>query len=312
MPGARLSGDSLADVPLRDCLLAAQARGREAARTGYVTRQVPALAEVAPTRFAMAVATVDGAYAHIGDSDAGFSIQSVSKLFALCALLRHDPDAWTDVGWGPTDAGYGSVADLERNHWRPRNPFVNPGALVVTDRLLTHTGDAVGATIELIRGGHPSAPVYSDPLVAQSEMIADHRNSAIAHVLAEHGRLVNDIDRILPQYFAQCAITASVRTIARAGLFLADRTGLHDVLDAATVRRVNAVLLTSGMYGAAGDIAYRIGLPAKSGIGGGVLAVMPGRGTVCVWSPPLDEDGNSAGGVTAIEEFARLAGWSVF
>lgn len=312
MPGTRLSGDSMAGARLRDYLLAAQERGREAARTGHVSRQVPALADVAATRFAMAVATVDGAHAHIGDSGTGFSIQSISKLFALCALLRHDPDAWADVGWGPTDAGYGSVADLERNHWRPRNPFVNPGALVVTDRLLTHTGDAVGATIELIRCGHPGAPVYSDRLVAQSEMIADHRNSAIAHVLAEHGRLVNDIDRVLPQYFAQCAITASVQTIARAGLFLADRTGGHVVLDAATVRRVNAVLLTSGMYGAAGDIAYRIGLPAKSGIGGGVLAVMPGRGTVCVWSPPLDGDGNSAGGVTAIEEFARLAGWSVF
>lgn len=312
MPGTRLSGDAMAAARLREYLVAAQARGREVARTGHVTRQVPALAGVAETGFAMAVATVDGAHAHIGDYDAGFSIQSVSKLFALCALLRHDPDAWTDVGWGPTDAGYGSVADLERNHWRPRNPFVNPGALVVTDRLLTHTGDAVGATIELIRGGNPGAPVCSDPLVAQSEMIADHRNWAIAHVLAEHRRLVNDIDRILPQYFAQCAITASAQTVARAALFLADRAGKHVVLDVATVRRVNAVLLMSGMYGAAGDIAYRIGLPAKSGIGGGVVAVMPGRGTVCVWSPPLDGDGNSAGGVAAIEEFARLAGWSVF
>ena len=99
--------------------------------------------------------------------------------------------------------------------------------------------------------------------------------------------------------------------MAKAALFLADRDTTTAPLDAATIRRVNAVLLTSGMYGAAGDIAYRIGLPAKSGIGGGVLAVMPGKGTVCVWSPPLDADGNSAGGVAAIEEFARLAGWSV-
>lgn len=316
MPGTRTPSVSVVSEQMHECLRAAEVRGRRAALRGKVSRQVPALASVPPSRFAMAVATVDGAEAYIGEATTGFSIQSLSKLFALCALLRHEPDVWTDVGWVPTEAGYGSVADLERNHWRPRNPFVNSGALVVTDRLLAHTGDAVGATIEVVRAGEPGpdgdSQVYSDAHVARSEGEADHRNSAIAHVLAEHGRLVNDIDRVLPQYFAQCAITASVRTIARAALFLADRTGERTVLDDDTVRRVNAVLLTSGMYGAAGDIAYRIGLPAKSGIGGGVLAVMPGRGTVCVWSPPLDDDGNSAGGVAAIEEFARLAGWSVF
>ncbi|WP_202915163.1 MULTISPECIES: glutaminase A [unclassified Mycolicibacterium] len=315
MPATRLSQTS--ERQLREYLHAAQVRGRRAAASGAVSRQVPALAEVAAARFAMAVATVDGAEAHIGESGVGFSIQSLSKLFALCALLRHEPDAWSAVGWGPSDAGYGSVADLEHNQWRPRNPFVNSGALVVTDRLLMHSGDAVGATVELLGGRTPgtlggSAAVASDPRVAQSETATDHRNSAIAHVLAEHGRLINPIDLLLPQYFAQCAITASVRTLARAALFLADRDGGRAVLDPETVRRVNAVLLMSGMYGAAGDIAYRIGLPAKSGIGGGVLAVMPGRGTVCVWSPPLDSAGNSAGGVAAIEEFARCAGWSVF
>lgn len=307
MPFAPVAGEQM-----HEYLRAAELRGRRAALRGMVSRQIPALAAVPATRFAMAVATVDGAEACIGEASTAFSIQSLSKLFALCALLRHEPDVWTDVGWVPTDAGYGSVADLERNHWRPRNPFVNSGALVVTDRLMTHAGDAVGATIEVLQAGDPDAPVRSDPAVALSESEADHRNSAITHVLAEHGRLVNDIDRVLPQYFAQCAIAASVRTIARAALFLADRTGERTVLDDDSVRRVNAVLLTSGMYGAAGDIAYRIGLPAKSGIGGGVLAVMPGHGTVCVWSPPLDDDGNSAGGVAAIEEFARLAGWSVF
>jgi hypothetical protein len=147
--------------------------------------------------------------------------------------------------------------------------------------------------------------------VARSEMLTGHRNSAIAHGLAEHHRLINGIDKVLAQYCAQCAITATATTVAKAALFLADRDTTTAPLDAATIRRANAVLLTSGMYGAAGDIAYRIGLPAKSGIGGGVLAVMPGKGTVCVWSPPLDADGNSAGGVAAIEEFARLAGGSV-
>jgi glutaminase len=293
-------------------LEAAAQRGRSAARTGTVSMQIPALAHTPASKFAIAVATVDGTVAHVGDSAEPFSMQSLSKLFALCALLRHDPNAWTDVGWDPTNTGYGSVADLERHGGRPANPFVNSGALVVTDRLITHTGDAVDATISLLRATDPSADIVSDSAVALSESVTGHRNSAIAHVLAEHGRLNNDIGVVLRQYYAQCAITTTVQTVATAALFLADRRHDSGPLDGATIRRVNAVLLTSGMYGAAGDIAYRIGLPAKSGIGGGVLAVMPGLGTVCVWSPPLDSDGNSAGGIAAIEEFAHLAGWSVF
>jgi glutaminase len=277
-----------------------------------VSRQVPALGLVSAAKFGMAVATIDGEVVSTGDADEPFSIQSVSKLFALCALLQRDAGAWTQVGWGPTDAGYGSVAELERNQGRPKNPFVNSGALVVTDRLLHFTGDAVRSTIDLLVATSRDGTIRFNPDVSLSESVADHRNAAIAHVLAEHGKLANDIDAVLSQYFAQCAIEASVRAIARSALFLADRSTVPAFLDSATVRRVNAVLLTSGMYGAAGDIAYRVGLPAKSGIGGGILAIMPGVGTVCVWSPPLDTDGNSAGGVAAIEEFARLAGWSVF
>jgi glutaminase len=297
---------------LEEFLHASAARGRAAAEQGAVTTRIPALAGIPAEKFAMAVATTSGAEVHIGDSNDAFSIQSVSKLFALCALLQFDTNVWTDVGWGPTDAGYSSVADLERNHGRPRNPFVNPGALVVTDRLMLYAGDAAEATIRLIQTASLAGSVSSDPQVAASEAMADHRNSAIAHVLAEHGLLTNAIDHVLTQYFRQCAITTSVRTLARAGLFLANRRSHPACLDLPTIRRVNAVLLTSGMYDAAGDIAYRIGLPAKSGIGGGVLAIMPGLGTICVWSPPLDKDGNSTGGVAAIEEFARLAGWSVF
>ncbi|WP_029368690.1 glutaminase A [Mycobacterium sp. UM_WWY] len=305
------------DRPLRtssniEYLHAAAERGRQAARDGLVSTQIPALADVSATKFAMAVAGVDGTLLHTGDSAEVFSIQSLSKLFALCALLRFDPGAWQDIGWGPTNADYGSVAELERSHGKPANPFVNSGALVVTDRLISHAGDATAATIELLRTSDKSAVFESDARTARSEYLTGHRNSAIAHVLAEHGRLQNPIDEVLRQYFAQCAITADVRALARAALFLADRSEAANVLDESSTRRVNAVLLTSGMYGAAGDIAYRIGLPAKSGIGGGVLAVMPGHGVICVWSPPLDPAGNSAGGVAAIEEFARLARWSVF
>ena len=146
--------------------------------------------------------------------------------------------------------------------------------------------------------------------MAASEALADHRNAAIAHVLAEHGRLQTPIAELLEQYFSQCAITATTTDLARASLFLASRDA--EVLDAASIRRVNAVLLTAGMYGAAGEIAYRVGLPAKSGIGGGIVAVMPGRRGGGRLEPAPRRAGQLLRRGAALEEFTRLSGWSVF
>jgi glutaminase len=286
--------------------------GREAAVSGVVTPKIPKLATVDRSSFGFAVTTVEGTEFGIGASEVQFSLQSITKLFALAALLRVEPTAWEHVGWAPTELGYNSVSELEHAAGRPRNPFVNAGALIVTDRLLHHTGSAVDTVTELVRELSGDPAVASDVAVASSEAATDHRNRALAHVLAEHGRLLNDVDDVLAHYHAQCAITGSALGVARAARFLADRR-LHDrVLDSSDVRRLNAVLLTSGMYNAAGDIAYRIGMPAKSGIGGGILATLPGVGTVCAWSPPLDGCGNSVGGVAALEEFSCTSGWSVF
>lgn len=298
------------DVALRAWAERAVEVGRVSARAGAVTPRIPALAIVDPGRFGFALTTVEGAEVGIGDSEEQFSLQSITKLFALAALLRVEPTAWEHVGWAPTELGYNSVSELEHAAGRPRNPFVNAGALIVTDRLLAHTGSAVDTVTALVRDLSEDGGVDSDRVVASSEAASDHRNRALAHVLAEHGRLLNDVDDVLAHYYAQCSITGSVSGIARAARFLADRD--MQVLDAENVRRLNAVLLMSGMYNAAGDIAYRVGLPAKSGIGGGIVANLPGVGTLCAWSPPLDGCGNSVGGVAAIEEFARSSGWSIF
>jgi glutaminase len=305
---------TLTRASMQTVLEASVRRARQAADQGMVSRQIPELSVVARDRVAMSVATVEGEVFAVGDSDEPFSLQSITKLFALAALLQLDPHAWDKVGWDPTSSGYGSVAELERHSGRPRNPFVNSGALVVTDRLHALTQAAARRTAELIaRCSGTATPRHSvaiDTRMAESEARADHRNAAIAHVLAEHGRLQTPIAELLKQYFSQCAITATTTYLARASLFLASRDA--DVLDAPSIRRVNAVMLTAGMYGAAGEIAYRVGLPAKSGIGGGIVAVMPGRGVVAVWSPPLDGQGSSCGGVAALEEFTRLSGWTVF
>lgn len=303
--------DGTPTSPLAELADRAARIGAAAATNGKVTTKAPALQSVSPDHFALAVAPLDGELIGIGEVDAPFSLQSITKLFALCALVRVDADAWTHVGWDSTELGYGSLAELEQRGGRPRSPFVNAGALVVTDRLLHHTGSATTAIADLVETT-TGVRIVSDPVVAHSEAETDHRNRAIAHMLAERGRLIHPVEVVLEEYFHQCAMTASVRTVARAAHFLVDRRAAAVGIDATDARRINAVTLTSGMYAAAGEIAYRIGLPAKSGIGGGVLAVLPSVGTICAWSPPLDPAGNSVGGVAAIEDFARAANWSLF
>lgn len=284
--------------------------GRTVAASGRVTTRIPQLSTVDSGHFGIALTTIDGVEVVAGDADLPFSLQSITKLFALCALLRLDPHAWEHVGWDMSDLGYDSLTDLERHAGRPRNPFVNAGALIVSDRLLTLTGAADRAVVDLI-AEVAGIDVTVDSAVAASESETAHRNRAIGHVLADHGRLQNSVEEVVATYHRQCAITGSALTVARAGRLLVDR-GCEIGIDATNIRRVNAVILTAGMYSAAGDIAHRIGLPAKSGIGGGVLAALPGVGTICAWSPPLDDLGNSVGAVAAIEELARSTSWSLF
>jgi glutaminase len=297
---------------LQEIVDSARAKGLGASSGGTLSTQVPGLDQVAPDHFAIAVALLDGTVISSGDAKTQFSLQSITKLFSLAALLQLRPDGWSEIGWEPTESSYRSLADLESRGGRPRNPFVNAGALVVTDRLHSITGDGLAPTLELIRQQSGNPGIESNDRIAEAECQNAHVNTAIAHVLADGGLLENPISLVLHNYFRQCAIAASAEDVARAALFLATRDGTNPVLDAESRRRVNAVLLTAGMYDAAGDIAYRVGIPAKSGIGGGIVGVLPSVGAVCAWSPPLDDRGNSAGGVVALEEFSRLAAWSIF
>lgn len=291
---------------------AAIAKGLVAAGRGQTTDLIPDLRAVPPEKFGFSVALLTGEQISVGDTRERFSLQSITKLFSLVALLQRDPDAWDEVGWEPTSHSFRSLTELEERGGKPRNPFVNAGALVVTDRLKTLAGDGFLPTLQLIQQQSGNAKIRSVPSVARAEFAHAHVNTAIAHLLANVGRIQNPIPQLLRNYFRQCAIEASTDDTARAALFLAQKDQHQVVLSFEDRRRVNAVLLTAGMYNAAGDIAYRVGMPVKSGIGGGIVGVLPGVGTVCVWSPPLDETGNSVGGLVALEEFSRLARWSIF
>lgn len=283
---------------------------------GRVADYIPALAAVSPTRFGMALATVDGDVYASGDAGELFSGQSLVKAFSLALVLAADESGlWHRVGREPSGTPFNSLVLLEYEHGIPRNPFINAGALVVVDRLLALRGDAFGAVRDFLRAESGNATLDCDSAVARSEAEHGHRNAALAHFMASHANLEHPVDTVLDHYFRMCALSLSCVDLARAGLFLARhgrRADGSELLTRSQAKRMNAILLTCGTYDAAGDFAYRVGLPGKSGVGGGILAVLPGRGCLGVWGPALDKSGNSVAGVDALDAFTTRTGWSIF
>ncbi|UXI67851.1 glutaminase [Tahibacter amnicola] len=284
---------------------------------GAVADYIPALAKVPPDRLGMAIATLDGTVLRAGDATEPFSIQSISKLFALTLALRREGESlWRRVGREPSGTPFNSLVLLEREQGIPRNPFVNAGALVITDVLCQRFLQPERAVLEFIHGLLGRTDVAIDAGVARSERQHSDRNAAIAHFMRSFGKLGSQPATVLDAYCAQCAIAMSCADLARASLFLAadgrDPLGGSPVVDALAARRINALMLTCGAYDAAGDFACRIGLPTKTGVGGGILAVVPGRMSLCAWSPRLDANGNSIAAAAAIERFAAETGLSIF
>ncbi len=286
---------------------------------GKVADYIPALARVDPRRFGMAAITVDGQIAVAGEADAPFSVQSISKVFTLTmALERMGTDLWARVGREPSGSRFNSMVRLEQEHGIPRNPLINAGAIVVSDVLLGQSlpNAAIGRITDFLRERTHDPSVAIDMEVAESEADTGFRNASLANFLKASGNLNGPVDDVLDVYFHQCALAMSCRQLARAGLYLAnggvDPLTRERVTTAVRTRRINAVMMTCGHYDASGEFAFRVGLPGKSGVGGGILAVAPRRGAVAVWSPGLNPSGTSHVGALALERFASLAGWSVF
>ena len=284
---------------------------------GKVADYIPALAGVPPRRFGMAIATVDGAVHSVGDADEPFSIQSISKAFTLMmAMSLVGDELWTRLGKEPSGSKFNSLVQLEYEEGVPRNPFINAGALVVTDCVMSHVRAPRNAIRDYVRVLSRNFAIDFDEEVARSERETGFTNAALANLLASHGRLNNPVAAVLDTYFHQCSLAMSCIDLARAFLPLANR-GLSPVLEEAVLterqaKRINALMLTCGMYESVGSFAYRVGLPAKSGVGGGIVAILPSKFCVAVWSPELDRSGNSLVGTAALEALTRLTQLSIF
>ena len=286
---------------------------------GRVADYIPALANVDPAKLGFALALPDGTVHTSGDADEAFSIQSVSKVFTLAlALRRIGSSLWDSVGREPSGSAFNSIVQLENENGIPRNPLINAGAIATTDRLIDgRSGDAVvDEILDFMRARTGDDSVGIDFDVAFSESETGARNRSLSHFMDSFGNLKHPVETVVGVYFRQCAIAMSCRQLARAGLFLAmegcDPLTGEQLIEAHRARRINAIMMLCGHYDNSGEFAFRVGLPGKSGVGGGILCIAPGQGSIAVWSPELNDAGTSLAGAVALEHFAYAAGWSVF
>ncbi len=286
---------------------------------GKVADYIPQLAHVDPNQFGIAVATPDGKVYSAGDADTLFSIQSISKVFTLTlALNRLGSTLWNHVGREPSGDPFNSITILEYESGKPRNPFINAGAIAVVDAIMSgrEPTEILDEILQFVQVIADDDSIGFDYRVAMSEIDHEDRNAALAHFMKSFGHLKHDVDKILNTYFHHCSIAMSCEQLARAGLFLVSNgvnqpTGVK-VINSQQSRRINSLMMMCGHYDGSGEFAYRVGLPGKSGVGGGILTIAPGKGSIAVWSPGLNPVGNSKLGSKALERLVKQTGWSVF
>lgn len=287
-------------------------------QNGRVADYIPALREADAQHLGVAVADTGGAVIGAGDCQVSFSIQSVSKIFSLaCVLRQRGLDAVLQhVGMEPSGNPFYSLVQLEYESGKPRNPFINAGAIAVTSLLPGQTAGEKSEFLCRFLSEISGTPIAVNEKVYFSEYETSHRNRAVAHFMKHFGNLEGNVEEAVNAYFQQCSITMDAVTLARLGLFLAhhgtDPVSGKTIVDAKSQRFLLAMMTMCGLYDASGEFAVRVGLPAKSGVGGGIFAVVPGRYTIVTFGPALDDKGNSIGGIQILEHLSsacQLSSW---
>ena len=286
------------------------------AMDGKQADYIPALAKVNPDQFGMCLNTVEGEVFSIKSSQTRFSIQSISKVFSVAlALSLKGETLWKQVGKEPSGNAFNSLFQLELEKGFARNPFINAGAIVVADILLSELSDPEQDFLKFVRTLCGSDSIDYNMEVATSERETGYMNAAIANLLKYHGRIQGDIEDVLMFYFKMCSVEMSCEELSKAFLAFTgykpfDYAGYR--LTSSQVKRLNAVMQTCGFYDEAGEFSYLVGLPGKSGVGGGIIAIYPHKYSVAVWSPRLNSKGNSIMGMKALELLTTYTAESIF
>ncbi len=286
-------------------------------KQGKQADYIPELAKVNPDQFGMSLHTIYGETASIEQADTRFSIQSISKVFtlAMCLSIKGD-DLWSRVGKEPSGTAFNSLVQLEVEKGVPRNPFINAGALVMADILLSNLKNPEADYLNFVRAVSANETIDYNVNVANSERENGFLNAAIVNLLKYHGTIENNIEDVLHFYFLMCSIEMSCRELSLAFLAFANHRRKFDyagiTLTSSQVKRINAIMQTCGFYDEAGEFAYLVGLPGKSGVGGGIVAIHPLQYSVAVWSPRLNSKGNSVMGIKALELLTTETKASIF
>ncbi len=283
---------------------------------GDVPDYIPELAGIDDRQFGLALCTTDGELFAEGDSETGFSVQSIVKVFTLALGIPHIDAFRGRIQVEPSGDPFNSLVQLEYEEGIPRNPFINAGALVVTDVLMDVYDDPKQSLLDYVRELCGSEAVTYDESVAASELRTASRNRSLAYLMKSFGNIKHDVEELLDVYCHHCALEMNLQQLVRAFTLFA-RSGVplgrtEPLLQEEECRRALALMMTCGFYDESGDFAFRVGLPGKSGVGGGIVTVSPGRFALASWSPGLNEKGNSELGMRALERFVRRTGESVF
>lgn len=284
---------------------------------GEPASYIPDLLKVNPDSYGICLHTIEGEDYVLGDCDQRFSIQSISKVFSLAVGFSYLGDAlWKRIGVEPSGNAFNSIFQLELEHGIPRNPLINAGALVMTDILLSVLEYPEREYLDFVRRLCDNTTIQYNESMAASERDSGYLNAAIVNMLKYYGNIENDVERVLRFYFRQCSLEMSCRELSRAFLPFADHTHSFDFgnihLTTSQVKRINAIMQTCGFYDEAGEFSYLVGLPGKSGVGGGIAAICPRQYAVAVWSPRLNKKGNSVMGMKTLELLTTKTAVSIF
>ncbi len=283
---------------------------------GKVADYIPELAKIAPHKFGIAFADEAGRLYSCGDAKEQFSIQSISKVLTLSlAFSVLGDDLWQRVGVEPSGDPFNHLSLLEQEQGKPRNPLINAGAIVIADILVSHFENPKETLLDFVQKIANDPSISFDESVAISEKETGFRNYAAAYLIKSFGNLENDVDTVLDFYFHQCALRMSCEQLAKVFFIYANRGKClqnNPYLNVPQVKRINALMLTCGFYDEAGEFAFEVGLPGKSGVGGGIVALLPEKFCIATWSPGLNEKGNSRLGMETLEKLTTKTGLSIF
>ena len=287
-------------------------------KKGELPSYIPALSKVKANDFSMSIICLDGKEYHIGSSDLKFSIQSISKVFTFTlALLNYSKELYSRVGHEPSGSAFNSLVQLEYENGIPRNPFINAGAIVTTDSLISKYKDnTFNEVLNFIKNISKDDELTFNKEIFKSELAHGYRNLSLINMMKSFKNIKNSSEKVIETYFKQCSIMMNTKQLAKSMLFLANHgtnpLTKEEIVNEAKAKRINSLMLTCGHYDASGDFAYRVGLPGKSGVGGGIVAIVPNKMAICVYSPKLNAQGNSLVGTKALELFTTKTGLSIF